>query len=377
MEFLLKNASNIESVNEELHSRLELEVNVDKFVNYDITKVINETDVFDNERQNSEIYRIHGSFEYMSLLNNMRISNSYNIADYFDLNKKNGDRDIYNSFDFYLVRPTNELHSIQYNGKTCYVRRFEIIATPDNIEIMNAGFSKNIFNEQKYMFIINKDIDVSNYSDIFNIPITELFLYPVFKKNDLSNEELKFKNWNTNGNSSFNDLNNIDFNVGDRVVGDVIYFNKNTFSMEKMVEQTYEITTFYSDKTIKWNYKPFIPLKLRYYSSILSKTSSRTSSYEELQTIPSYALKMDGSDTFVWRDIIPQGNIDPLSGEGVDYPFNNNSRYLFDSIILSIVPDMTHSQTYSLFKEIWYEINSSIKNTKPLTDLNNIGKPCL
>lgn len=381
MRFQLKSARNIDSVNQDIRTHLELETKIDKFINYDINKVVNESDVFDDERQDCEKYRIHGGIEYLSLLNNMKYNSVYNINDYFNSNEKNGERDIYDSFLFYLVKPTNDLHQLNYGGNTCWGRRFEVIAKPSDIEIMNAGFAKNIFNEQKHMFVINKDINISDYSDIFNLPITELYLYPIFIKNELANENLKFKVWDINGNSTYTELNNTNLEIGDKVMGDIVYFNKNAYMTEKMEDQIYEITTYYKRNNVnialKWNYNPFIPLKLRYFSSILSKTSSNTKSYEELESIPDYALKLDNTETFVWRDILPQGYSDPLTGEGVDYPFNNNARYLFDNLILSIVPDTNHTATKNLFNEIWFETNSSIRNTKPLSDLNDIGKPCL
>jgi len=64
-----------------------------------------------------------------------------------------------------------------------------------------------------------------------------------------------------------------------------------------------------------------------------------------------------------------------LSNLGVDYPFVNKKRYLFSTIVLDIVPDLTDANTLAAFNEIKYPAPSKI-NAAP-TDLNNIGKPCL
>ena len=100
--------------------------------------------------------------------------------------------------------------------------------------------------------------------------------------------------------------------------------------------------------------------------------------------IPDYAIMLESSGKYIWREILPQGYIDPLTGEGVDYPFFNKRRYLFAPIILDVYPNLSieswekNQNTINVFNEISYSKNATEINTTPINDeqLNNIGKPC-
>lgn len=104
----------------------------------------------------------------------------------------------------------------------------------------------------------------------------------------------------------------------------------------------------------------------------------------KVEIIPDYALMLKNMGKYVWRNILPQGYTDPLSSEGVDYPFFNGKRYLFAPIILDVPPNLsteawkTHSNTITVFNSISYSKNATEINLEPLDDnqLNNIGKPC-
>ena len=125
-----------------------------------------------------------------------------------------------------------------------------------------------------------------------------------------------------------------------------------------------------------FKYKPFIPIRLRYFANEVNRVNTGTTSYDDLMSIPTYATKIDNNGNYVWRDILPQGYIDPLTGIGVNYPFVNGRRYLFSTIVLTVIPDMDDIDTAIAFDNMWFSNNSTIKNKKPKSDLNNIGKPC-
>jgi len=103
----------------------------------------------------------------------------------------------------------------------------------------------------------------------------------------------------------------------------------------------------------------------------------------KVNIIPDYALMRPTSGKYVWRDILPQGYIDPLTGEGVDYPFFNKRRYLFSAIILDVYPNLStddwneYLNSITTFSEISYIKNAENIDKTPLTELNDIGKPCL
>ena len=93
--------------------------------------------------------------------------------------------------------------------------------------------------------------------------------------------------------------------------------------------------------------------------------------------IPYYAIIIEDSGNFVWRNISEQGYVDPLTGVGVDYPFINKKRYLFSTIALDVVPDLTET-TYTLpaFQEVWFSDDAETLDITPTNDLDDIGKPC-
>jgi hypothetical protein len=100
--------------------------------------------------------------------------------------------------------------------------------------------------------------------------------------------------------------------------------------------------------------------------------------------IPDYAKLIIGDGKYVWRDILPQGYIDPITNEGVDYPFLNKRRYLFEPITFDVPPnlrredDLKHQNTLNVFNEIEYYRYATLLDITPETedDLDNIGKPC-
>lgn len=100
----------------------------------------------------------------------------------------------------------------------------------------------------------------------------------------------------------------------------------------------------------------------------------------KLEIIPDYATIIENDGKYVWRDIVPQGYTEPLTGVGVDYPFFNGKRYLFSPIILDVIPnifgDFKHTNTVNVFSEISFSDNANNIDITPLTELDDIGKPC-
>jgi len=265
-----------------------------------------------------------------------------------------------------------------------YVRQFEVIATPASFELYNAGFTNNVYGEQVYAFNYNTDFDVSPYLDEFGFPLTELFLYPKYQPGTNGNsppkpETMSATTWNTDGTITKTPINNtVPLSVGDKVYGDLVAYSKPEFFQEQSSPQTYYITTPYKDGTtqkyLEWKYNPFISLRLRYFSDDLNGANTGSTTYAQQISIPYYATDL-GDGNYVWKNILPQGFIDPITNLGVDYPFINKKRYLFAPIILDISPNLNHDNTYDVFSEIEFG-EPTVNNTKPKGNLDNIGKPC-
>lgn len=264
-----------------------------------------------------------------------------------------------------------------------YNRFFEVIATPKDFELFPIGFSNNVYGEQGYSFNYNVDINISEYYDQFNFPVTDLYLYAQYKKSP--NETLLFTNWSISGITQV-DLITKELNIGDYVeslnelrIGDLIEYNKSTFLQNQLSEQTYYIITPYSiegvSSTLKWKYNPFIPITLRNLSDSYYVANTGSTSYELVQSIPNYATDIDDGN-FVWRNIMIEDYIDPLTGIGTNHPFINGKRYVFSSFILDVTPDLTDNLTRIAFEDIWFTKNRTKIKTSPTGNINNIGKPC-
>lgn len=399
-EILLNEEKNIDSINEDSFGKIELSNKPALINEYDIKNVLSVTELFELEREENQVYRIYGRFEYLSLLNGLRNNYEY-FRDFFnpvwsDGHRRRGsqmttpviNKNIFNSFDFYLVRPADSDYIQHTTDPTRYFRPFKVIASVNNIEIYKAGFAVNVFDEQTYAFHFNIDFDVSDYRDYFGFPLTELYLFVQYKPS--GDEIIQHRRFSNTGVMTNVVYTPITLNIGDFVesnfgnkIGDYIIYSKPNFTQTQQFPQEIRIRTpiLFSEEnpsnvTIQWKYNPFIPLKLRYFDNNLSKANTGDTSYETTTSIPDYATNL-GNGNFVWREILPQGYIDPLTGIGVNYPFVNKKRYLFDSIVLDIVPDLTHAPTLNIFQTLWFDNETSLINARPIGDINNIGKPCL
>jgi hypothetical protein len=380
IKILLNSAQNINSVNLDIFDKIELDVLPKEITEYNIRNVVNATEVFDAEREENQVYRIYGKIEYLSLLNGLKLDYTQ-FQDFFYPLKDNC-KNIFNSFDFYLLRPAPSGYT-NVSGIE-YIRYFEVIAIPDNFELFPVGFSNNVYGEQGYSFNYNIDIDISNYFDNFDFPVTELFLYAQYKKT--ASETVFFTNWVSSGSTQVELLTKT-LDVGDFVetlnnirVGDLIEYSELLFLQEQLSEQTYYILTPYTTNSgtsrLKWKYNPFIPLRLRYLTDSYYVANTGSTSYELVQSIPPYATDI-GNGNFVWRNIAIEDYTDPLTGLGTNHPFVNKKRYAFSSIIMDMTPDLTDDITREAFEEVWFTRNKYNIKTTPTGDINNIGKPCL
>jgi len=526
-EILLGSKKNINAVNVNNYGIIELTNNVSKLTEFTVNDVVNSTEVFDAEREANQVYRIYGRIEYLSLLNGLK-TNYSKLEDFFNSQLTGNIKNLKNSFKFYIVAPHSGVTYSHISGTDKYERSFLVLTNENDIEIYNAGFTNNVYGEQVYAFSFKVDFDVSEYYDKLGFPLTELFLYVQYIK--ATNEKLYYTTWSTsNGLPTKTELTTKTLIMGDDVknafginIMDIIEYIPEEYLQTQVSGQTFFIRTPYIDgstKYLEWSYNPFIPFRLRYLDSVVSRaklseiienstalnvylvsnpTFSITATKTEKQSIttalesitnwnlatgpfyswnavsgelvfliggtydinfntsiylpnetdkyiaeiymeeyvgtftwieipntrrkisitntvegiritkrfnnddsirikvrlipnpeirkmfeiPDYALMIKSSGKYVWRDILPQGYIDPLTSEGVNYPFFNKRRYLFSPIILDVAPNLSentwenYQSTINAFKEISYSKNATTKNTTPLTELNDIGKPC-
>ena len=376
-EILLGSKANVNSVNVDNWQKLELENKVGQILEYDISNPLSATAVFDAERAAYEVYRIYGRLEYMSLLNGLK-SNYTKLEDFF-LPQATASKNIFNSFTFYLLKAgTGYTQTTGGTGTIDYVRYFDVIATSKNFELYNAGYGNNVYGEQTYAFNFNVDFDVAPFVDNFGFPLMELFLYAQYvpgRNGNNTAETMLRTSWGVNNAVTKVPFTPTALNIGSRIYGDLVEYAKLEFLQFQLQPQTYYINTPYNAGVLQWKYNPFIPFPLRYFYDNLSTANSGSTSYAQQSTIPYYATPIGGGN-YVWKEIIPQGLTDPLTGLGVDYPFVNKKRYLFSPIILDVSPNLNDPFTLMVFTQIQFGA-PTILNKQPNSDLNNIGKPCL
>ena len=95
--------------------------------------------------------------------------------------------------------------------------------------------------------------------------------------------------------------------------------------------------------------------------------------YSELEN----TIDILNNNTYIWREILPEGYFEPLTNIGVDHPFLNDNHYIFTPTIFSVTPDLNDITTKNIFDELWYTKNGEITSIKPKNNLDDIGKPCL
>ncbi len=396
VEILLNSQKNVDSVNVDTYEKIELTNNFSEINEYEIRNVLSATEIFDAEREANEVYRIYGKIEYMSLLNGLKTGNpnGYKELQDFFLPQLTGSKSLLNSFDFYLVKASTGYTQVVSGGSNIFwIRYYDVIATPSNFELYPVGFANNVYGEQAYAFSFNMDFDVStvNYLDNFGFPATELFLYAQYKLDKNGHNQLETfsaTTWNLSGVKGRTNIVPMTLNIGDQVktttslkIGDLIEYSASDFQQVEHTSQTFYITTPYktgpTNKRLIWKYNPLIPFRLRYFSEDLYKANSGDTAYEVSSSIPYFATEYPaGTGNFVWRNILPQGFFDPLTGIGVDYPFVNKKRYLFSSVIFDVIPDLNDAQTLAAFNEIKYGTPTQM-SIKPIDDIANIDNPCL
>ena len=282
-EILLNSEKNINSVNRDSYTTIELTNNQSVMTEFTVNDVVNSTIVFDAEREQNQVYRIYGRIEWMSLLNGLKAGYSI-LEDFFNPDPDSTtSKKLKDSFQFYIVAPSSGVTYGTVSGTNQKRRVFQVIAGKDDIEIYNAGFTNNVYGEQTYGFNFKSDIDVSNYYDKLGFPLTELFIYAQYIKKTTPPEQMSRTTFSYGGNKSKVDLTTKDLNIGDSVenhqgsdIQDLIEYDEEKYFQAQVEPQKFFIRTPYGPglQWLEWTYNPFIPLRLRYLDGVVSEAKA-------------------------------------------------------------------------------------------------------
>jgi hypothetical protein len=377
----LSEFKNVDSTNQTVYAQVGVSSDANQIIEYDVRTVLDVTQVYEDERQFVDTYRIYGEVEYLSPLNKT-ITGYTDYIDFFTIYPLSADtKNITTDFKFYLLAPTTAYTAL-VTGSTggTLIKNYEVVSNLENFEIYRAGYSLNVFGETQYGWDFNKDFNVKDRYDGLNFPLTNLYLYAQYQpqvNGDGDPETMSGKTYDSLGNTVISAITPTTLTTGDTVIGDVIQWNKLRFTQETINEQEYYISTPYSGGTERliWKYSPIIPIQIRVFEEDLQRANESGTSYQDVVSIPVYATQIDNDGNYVWRNLQDKGFIDPLTGEGVSYPFINKRHYVFTNIVLSIKPDLNDANTATIFDEIKFEQDTFI-SSQPNSNLNNIGKPC-
>jgi hypothetical protein len=179
------------------------------------------------------------------------------------------------------------------------------------------------------------------------------------------------------------DLSNVERNF--------IYFNKQNYTFNNILEKEYLIKLSYKDEKLGiinddtafdnyvnenysgftfirsdvdkfimidfwFKFKPFNKIELKRYSDFLNEVY--TANTQNTIQIPENGVFYE--DRYIWRDLLIYGD-----AENYDYPFVNNNHYVFNNILFYLKPDLSDRNTVVLVNEFLtnYRINTYTFNT--------------
>lgn len=341
----------------------------------------------------------------------------------------NSNKYIFNVFNYGFQITNNSLGTfkkildINNSGESMsryYVRRHKILTSIDDAVLTKSGFEHNPFQNQNqfvyssqtknnkakiaqkegsqsYLISFKKDIDVSQYFDNLNRPLSKLYVTIInkgyfgwfnkptnlnepyssglrqgfgFNINSYLSEYWSAQNFNNNktaiptNNYTRNQYKfyyNENLNVGDIIDGDFCEYN-NFEMIERVISKLCHKITYNSElfkisyidggnpATINqrianpqgYYYSPHYSITLREFSSYIEEGNSKN-----IVNIPNYAFYSSKSKLIIWRDMYDYGYIDN-DGVGVDYPFLNGTHYPSNEIIFKLIPEGVQSENINV-----------------------------
>lgn len=329
-----------------------------------LNRILNLTSLAEQERQESELYRIYGKLSLLSNSQNNNLFNSENLTrkrfftkilselddlcsetnrytiteiDFINFNKIDFLND--NNWDYYLAYPVSStITATSNNGDTqTHIRTFKIIADKNDIKLTKPTLGLNIYADLDYNFFVKKTIDLSNERDYLNRPVTKLYL--IFNK--ISSIDIISNNPLNIVDGEIIDLDTVIYDTVD--LSDTIIESSNpTFTDTSLIisnQPTFKITagsttgTTYNPRIYSFNRS--FEIKIKDFSSYF-----REGNIFEQDDIPTYAqvLLNDNNEDIgnrKWRDVRKKGEID-FDGNGVDYPFANGTHYINFNEIMTL-----------------------------------------
>jgi hypothetical protein len=135
---------------QDLILNLSLKTNFNDLNEFNNSKLISLTELFNEERNKSTKYRIYGNINYVSFIRNKKTTQA-GITNFFDDDYTQTGFNFEDYFDLKLYRHTINQTTI-YNEGEYYNQQLSAITDESKYRLSFFGFSKNIYNEKNYSF---------------------------------------------------------------------------------------------------------------------------------------------------------------------------------------------------------------------------------
>ena len=262
----------------------------------------------------------------------------------------------------YYVAKVIEKEQLEY-----YVKVLEVIDVIDELD--DCGFSTNNFNEKFKNYFLNRDLDISNYKNHLNEPLSEIYV-GIIKNGSLdatitSNVESHFSNYIefVSEGDGIEEITSIK-SPGQKVKkGDTFFHSICEYSTEQLTET--EITHFkhrFIHKNVLFYYNPFYYKQLKIRSSYIE-------SGDNVYNLPSNAIYSRKDQKYIWRELFDIGVADE-NGNLLDYPFMNGGFYLYNNINFFLNSEKNATRKYALNINDINSLDGS-QFTNDITDILN------
>jgi hypothetical protein len=206
---------------EDLNINLLLKTNFNDLNEFNNSKLVSLTELFNKERNKSSKYRIYGNINCVSFLTNKKRTQT-GVTDFFNDDYKQTGFNLEDFFDLKIFKQTINQNTV-FNTNDTYVENLSAITIDSTYKLSFFGFSKNIYNEKIYnfkfdtlnlnpyeLYKINNELFYNNYVYLGFIPknltvYEKVFLYKDYINTLDVNTELGYSSI-TFTNSQINNL---------------------------------------------------------------------------------------------------------------------------------------------------------------------------
>jgi hypothetical protein len=138
---------------EDLSINVSLKTNINDLNDFNNSRLISLTELFNKERNSSTKYRIYGVINYLSFLTNKKRVIT-GITDFFNDDYKTTGFNFEDYFNLKLFRHKFNQQTINNNGEY-YIQELIPITNNSDYKLNFFSYSKNIYNEKNYSFNFN------------------------------------------------------------------------------------------------------------------------------------------------------------------------------------------------------------------------------